>query len=202
MGPSRSATRTGAVAGVVLLLGCLVAACDPANSPTPEPTTASSASSATSESTTATASPTPSAEETHIAEAKQTLLDYNDALNRVFMSDYATWSAELPQYWGTPELTGAETSYYRGSFEDGETVEGTLVIDGLTVVEYVAEPEGREQVRLEACTDNSGIAYFAVDGSAIPKVGPTRYIDEYLLQNSGEGIWKIVDFTAHIDRPC
>ncbi|WP_218975320.1 hypothetical protein, partial [Miniimonas arenae] len=106
MGPSRSATRTGAVAGVVLLLAGLVAACDPGDSPNPTPTTAPPASSATSETPTptATASPTPSAEDTHIAEATQAAVAYKNAINRVMAHGFLNWREELASFWGTAEL--------------------------------------------------------------------------------------------------
>lgn len=203
VGPSRSATRAGALVGTVLLAVGLVAACDTPASPTPTPSLASPTTGATSESPTPTAtpSPTPSAEETHIAEAKQTLLDYYYVLNEVANGGYATWETRLPPFWGS-DFAALEGAYYRNMADTGRRTEGGVMLDGIGSIEYVSQPAGAEQVRLTACSDNSGLTYFAADGSVIEKSLAPRYVVEYLLQRQQSGDWVIMEISPHSDQVC
>lgn len=203
MGPSRSATRAGALVGSVLLAVGLVAACDTPASPTPTPSLASPTTGATSESPTPTAtpSPTPSAEETHIAEAKQTLLDYVTAVNEVANGGYVTWETRLPPFWGA-DFAPLEGAFYGQMAADGRRTEGGLVVDGIDAIEYNPIPAGAERVRLEVCSDSSDVTYFEADGSVIEKPFTHRYIDEYLFQRQSDGRWVVIELTPHSDRPC
>lgn len=205
MGPSRSATRTGAVAGVVLLLGCLVAACDPGDSPNPTPTTAPPASSATSETPTptATASPTPSAEDTHIAEATQAAVAYKNAINRVMAHGFLNWREELASFWGTAELADNEGAFYEALVTEGVHAVGQLAVISTYTFDYTADAgDGQPQVRVGVCTNKEAIAYYYADGTALETVGLPQYVDEYLMKRRPDGTWLILEITSLSNQPC
>lgn len=188
--------------------GLLVASCSPSEVPTPTPTAVETTASPTPTETptpTPTLTPTPVDPQTvNIAAAKQTVLDYTAAINSVYANGYATWSTTLPVFWGTPEVTDLGSAYFQQAADDGRRSEGELGADSLTVLLYVEDPTGggHEQVRLEYCSDNSGVQTFSADGAVMPKGTPPRHIFEVLLQRQSDGRWTINEDIAHSDRIC
>lgn len=191
-----------------ITLGLLLTSCTTTNDdPTPTPSTPTQSTTPTPEATTPepTQEPTtPDPKTANIDAAKQTLLDYISAVNDVAADGFTTWHEELPKYWGTPAIANPNSASYEARVEAGEASEGDIVIDSITVTEYVEDPTGagHEQVRLEYCSDNSAVINYDSAGEVIPRTATPRFLWDVLMQRQDSGRWTINEQTPYVDQVC
>ncbi|MEW1833406.1 hypothetical protein [Microbacterium sp. NPDC079995] len=144
-----TARRCAALLATTVLAAAL-AACAPASAPTPTPTPTGFAS-----------------EEEAFAAAEATYRAYVDALNRVDLSDPATFE---PVYaLTTGEANATERRGLSEYHADGLSVSGETVV---TLVKGSVWESELDRVVLDTCIDVSGVD--VVDSNGVSQVSPTR----------------------------
>lgn len=194
-------TRLSIVTAAITL-GLLLTACTPTDEPSPTPS-ATTASPTESPSPTPTETITPDPQTANIEEARQTVVDYIAVVNTVAQNSYATWTDLLP-FWGAPAVTNPQSAVMQAEQADGSYMEGEVVLQNLTVVEYIADPTGTgyEQVRVDYCLDYSARTLHNADGSIMENQTLPRFMWSGLLQHQGGERWSFIELTAQRDVAC
>ncbi|MCF4120404.1 hypothetical protein L1785_05375 [Antribacter sp. KLBMP9083] len=177
----------------------------------PGPGTGSPSLSPSASSSAAEAGPSPSPttpeelKAKNIAEAKQQIVRYYEAIAAVSNAGFGDWEANLSPFWGHPTIARSMSQTYASFAESGYYTSGQAVVQTMTVTDYSPDDSGFESVGLDVCVDFGAVQTFGRDGVEKPRdaATPTRYVLSYLMRHQGpETEWTVNDEQRHVEQPC